>query len=67
MGVKGGRTSRRLAFEMSKPGFIFMVMEGDYKSALRKLDEILQINPNEKTVQYFKEKYTKYKTKFEWT
>ncbi len=36
---------------------------GDYESALKKLDEILQINPNEKTVQYFKEKYTKYKTK----
>jgi hypothetical protein len=36
---------------------------GDYESALRKLDEILQINPNERTVQYFKEKYAKYKTK----
>lgn len=36
---------------------------GDYESALRKLDEILYVNPDEKTVQYFKEKYTKYKTK----
>jgi hypothetical protein len=36
---------------------------GDYESALKKLDEILETNPKEKTIQYFKEKYAKYKAK----
>jgi hypothetical protein len=34
----------------------------DYKSALRKLDEILEIDPTSKT-KYFEEKYMKYKSK----
>lgn len=33
---------------------------GDYKSALRKLDEILENDPNSKT-KYFEEKHRKYK------
>lgn len=38
---------------------------GDYKSALKKLDEVGTDNPHQKTLQYFRDTYKQYKTALE--